>query len=77
VVLVQVLRTIIQQRHVPYISSAGLLPTYVPHPILPAKPLENPEELYVDKTQTAKVVLKSIWCSFYLKVHQRRAHDES
>jgi hypothetical protein len=39
--------------------------------------MKNPGELYVDKTQTAKVVLKSIWCSFYLKVQQRRAHDES
>jgi hypothetical protein len=39
--------------------------------------LENPVELYVGKTQTVKVVLKSIWCSFYLKVQQRRAHDMS
>jgi hypothetical protein len=39
--------------------------------------MENSPELYIDKTRTAKVVLKSIWCSFYLKVQQRRAHDES
>jgi hypothetical protein len=39
--------------------------------------MENSPELYIDKTQTAKVVLKSIWCSFCLKVQQRRAHDES
>jgi hypothetical protein len=39
--------------------------------------MENPGELYVDKTQTVKVVLKSTWCSFYLKVQQRRAHDVS
>jgi hypothetical protein len=39
--------------------------------------LENPVELYVGKTQTVKVVLKSTWCSFYLKVQQRRAHDVS
>ena len=39
--------------------------------------MENPVELYVGKTQTVKVVLKSIWCSFYLKVQQRRAHDVS
>ena len=39
--------------------------------------LENPVELYVGKTQTVKVVLKSIWCSFHLKVQQRRAHDVS
>jgi hypothetical protein len=39
--------------------------------------MENPAELYVDKTQTVKVVLKSTWCSFYLKVQQRRAHDVS
>ena len=39
--------------------------------------LENPLELYVDKTQTAKVVLKSTWCRFYLKVQQRWAHDVS
>jgi hypothetical protein len=34
-------------------------------------------ELYVGKTQTVKVVSKSTWCSFYLKVPQRRAHDLS
>jgi hypothetical protein len=28
-------------------------------------------------TQTVKVVLKSTWCSFCLKVQQRRAHDVS
>ena len=39
--------------------------------------LENPVELYVGKTQTVMVVLKSTWCSFYLKVQQRRAHDVS
>jgi hypothetical protein len=39
--------------------------------------MENPAELYVSKTQTVKVVLKSNWCSFYLKVQQRRAHDVS
>ena len=39
--------------------------------------LENPMELYVGKTQTVKVVLKSTWCSFCLKVQQRRAHDVS
>ena len=33
--------------------------------------------LYGSKTQTAKVVLKSTWCSFCLKVQQRRAHDVS
>jgi hypothetical protein len=39
--------------------------------------IKNPLELYVSKTQTVKVVLKSIWCSFCLKVQQRRAHDVS
>ena len=39
--------------------------------------MENPVKLYVGKTQTVKVVLKSTWCSFYLKVQQRRAHDVS
>ena len=31
--------------------------------------------MYVGKTQTVKVVSKSTWCSFCLKVQQRRAHD--
>jgi hypothetical protein len=39
--------------------------------------MENPEELYAGKTQTVKVVLKSTWCIFYLKVQHRRAHDVS
>ena len=39
--------------------------------------IKNPVELYGCKTQTAKVVLKSTWCSFCLKVQQRRAHDVS
>jgi hypothetical protein len=39
--------------------------------------MENPRELYVDKTQPVKVVLKGTWCRFYLKVQQRRAHDVS
>ena len=34
-------------------------------------------ELYVDKMQTVKVLLKSTWCSFCLKVQKRRAHDVS
>jgi hypothetical protein len=39
--------------------------------------MKNPAELYVHKTQTVKVVLKSTWRTFYLKVQQRRAHDVS
>jgi hypothetical protein len=39
--------------------------------------MEHHVELYVGKTQTVKVVLKITWCSFYLKVQQRRAHDVS
>jgi hypothetical protein len=39
--------------------------------------MENPGELYSSKTQTVKVVLKTTWYSFYLKVQQRRAHDVS
>jgi hypothetical protein len=34
-------------------------------------------QLYIGKTPTVKVVLKSTWCSFCLKVQQRRAHDVS
>jgi hypothetical protein len=39
--------------------------------------MKIPPELYVSKTQTAKVVLKSTWCRVSLKVQQRRAHDVS